>query len=83
MANPLPQIMYANPFSREGANVQIVNNGKIIEETSGDYGEEGYIYQQYTPLPNFGGNYPDYWLVDSGQRALRYGHTRKQWLNNQ
>lgn len=52
-------------FSREGANVQIVNNGKIIEETSGDYGEEGYIYQQYTPLPNFGGNYPiiGSWIV--------------------
>jgi glutathionylspermidine synthase len=43
-------------FSREGANVSIVQNGQIIEAQEGDYGSEGFIYQQYTPLPEFNGN---------------------------
>jgi len=29
-------------YSREGANVSIVVDGKVIEETTGDYGEEGF-----------------------------------------
>jgi glutathionylspermidine synthase len=38
-------------LSREGANVSIhEQNGRIIEEVSGEYGEEGYIYQQYVDI---------------------------------
>ncbi|WP_132051116.1 glutathionylspermidine synthase family protein [Pseudocnuella soli] len=43
-------------FSREGANVSIIQNGAVVEQQGGDYGEEGFIYQQYAPLPEFGGN---------------------------
>jgi len=43
-------------YSREGANISIVHNGRTIEEQGGDYGEEGFIYQQYAGLPDFGGN---------------------------
>jgi len=42
-------------FSREGANVSIVRAGKVVEESSGDYGEEGFMCQQYVALPNFEG----------------------------
>lgn len=43
-------------FSREGANVSIVEGGRIIEDEGGHYGREGFIYQQYFPLPQFDGN---------------------------
>ncbi len=44
-------------FSREGANVTIEKNGTILTETKGCYGEEGYIYQEFYPLPKFGDDY--------------------------
>jgi len=52
-------------YSREGANVDIWVNGKSVEKTDGEYGSEGYVYQQYAPLPNFEGNYPviGSWLI--------------------
>ena len=43
-------------LSREGANVQVVEHGKIIAETSGEYGEEGHVYQEYFKLPDMEGN---------------------------
>jgi len=45
-------------FSREGANIQLVQGDKVLQQTVGDYGKEGYIYQELCPLPSFGGNYP-------------------------
>ncbi|MBD0286518.1 MAG: glutathionylspermidine synthase family protein, partial [Flavisolibacter sp.] len=52
-------------FSREGANITIVERGQVLEQTEGDYGEEGYIYQQYFELPHFNGNTPviGSWLI--------------------
>ena len=44
-------------FSREGANVKIEKDGKVIAESDGFYGEEGYIYQAFHPLPKFGDDY--------------------------
>ncbi len=43
-------------FSREGANVELFNNG-IHEVAEGGYGEEGYIVQALEPLPEFDGNH--------------------------
>lgn len=37
-------------FSREGANIELINDGKLIESTQGMYGEEGFIYQQLVPI---------------------------------
>lgn len=45
-------------YSREGANVTLVKNDVVIEESKGDYGEEGYIYQELAELPCFDGKYP-------------------------
>jgi glutathionylspermidine synthase len=52
-------------LSREGANIQIVSGGKKLIETDGIYGGP-YVYQQYSPLPNIGGNYPlvGSWMVN-------------------
>lgn len=40
-------------YSREGANIELINNSTSIERTSGDYGNEGYVYQEFCPLPKF------------------------------
>lgn len=44
-------------LSREGANIKIVENGNLLEETDGTYGEEGFIFQKLCKLPEFDGNY--------------------------
>jgi glutathionylspermidine synthase len=53
-------------FSREGANIQIVENGKEVARVDGPYGEEGIIVQQFHPLPKFGDSYTliGSWLVN-------------------
>jgi glutathionylspermidine synthase len=43
-------------LSREGANVTIHRGSETIA-AAGDYGEEGRIYQQYTPVPRYGDDY--------------------------
>jgi len=60
-------------LSREGANIQLFDNGRLISETKGEYGEEGFIYQELCPLPEFDGNYPliGSWVV--GQEAAGIG----------
>ena len=54
-------------FSREGANLQVIDEGRVIVETGGEYGAEGFVYQAYAPLPVFDGNYPviGSWVVAS------------------
>ena len=60
-------------LSREGQNIQLVDYGTTIAETSGDYGEEGFIYQELCILPNFDNNYPlvGSWII--GQESAGIG----------
>lgn len=53
-------------LSREGANIQIVENGKEIACADGPYGEEGMIVQQFHSLPMFGDSYTliGSWLIN-------------------
>ena len=53
-------------LSREGNNVTWVEGGIVVEETGGDYGEEGFVYQQLAALPDFDGHHPVFgvWMVD-------------------
>lgn len=53
-------------FSREGANISIVESGKEVSTSYGPYGEEGFIYQATHRLPKFANNYTliGSWLVD-------------------
>ncbi|WP_256740986.1 glutathionylspermidine synthase family protein, partial [Cronobacter sakazakii] len=66
--NPPPMEKYVvKPlFSREGANVSIIENGQTIEQVEGPYGEEGTIVQQFHPLPKFGDSYTliGSWLIN-------------------
>jgi len=60
-------------LSREGSNIQIVKNGKVVEETVGEYGEEGFVYQELFEIPKFDGKTPviGSWVV--GQEAAGMG----------
>jgi glutathionylspermidine synthase len=53
-------------LSREGSNVAWVENGVVVEETDGGYGQEGCVYQALAPLPDFEGHHPVFgvWVVD-------------------
>lgn len=52
-------------WSREGANVLLVDGESVLGRTGGTYGGEGYIRQALAELPAFDGNYPviGSWLV--------------------
>ena len=60
-------------LSREGANIEIVRAGTTVEKTKGEYGEEGYVFQELFELPNFDGNHPviGSWVI--GQQAAGIG----------
>ncbi len=45
-------------FSREGANVSIVQDGRILQESLGTYADGQWMYQAYCPLPDFDGRHP-------------------------
>lgn len=53
-------------LSREGANITLFCGDRVIEETPGEYGQEGCIYQALQPIPEFDGNHPvmGIWMVD-------------------
>jgi glutathionylspermidine synthase len=59
-------------YSREGANVALINEGVTIMEQEGPYGAEGFIRQALAPLPNFSGQYPvlGSWLIDHAPCGL-------------
>jgi glutathionylspermidine synthase len=51
---------------REGANIQMVQDGQVTLETDGIYEKSPRIYQELCPLPNFNGRYPvvGSWMVN-------------------
>ncbi len=59
-------------LSREGANVQVVENGTVVEEVGGDYGDEGYIYQAPARMGSHDGRHPvlGAWIVDHEAAGL-------------
>lgn len=64
-------------LSREGANIEIVQHAilgekQTVARTSGEYGEEGFIYQEYVPLPGIDGQHPviGSWCVDGSPAGM-------------
>lgn len=59
-------------LSREGSNISWIEAGVAVEETTGDYGEDGYIYQALAPLRDFQGHHPVFgvWVVDHEAAGL-------------
>jgi glutathionylspermidine synthase len=60
-------------YSREGANVTLVDRGGVIDFDSGPYGEEGFILQALADSPSFEGRYPiiGSWII--GEEACGIG----------
>ena len=72
-AAALPERHVRKPkLSREGANVTWVEGGTAVEETGGDYGHEGFVYQAVAELPEFDGHHPvcGVWIVDHEPAGL-------------
>jgi glutathionylspermidine synthase len=59
-------------LSREGANITWIDHGVAVEETGGDYGHEGHVFQAPIDLPEFDGNRPvcGVWVVDHEPAGL-------------
>jgi glutathionylspermidine synthase len=53
--------------SRQGANIEIIQDGRTQLRSEGPYGGEDHIVQAFHPLPEYAGNYPlvGCWLVAS------------------
>lgn len=60
-------------LSREGANIEMIQSGVSLNKTAGEYGEEGFIYQELFSLPEFDGKFPvvGSWII--GQEAAGMG----------
>lgn len=60
-------------LSREGANIEIRRGSTVLRQTDGEYGAEGYIYQQLFTLPDFDGRRPvlGSWII--GQEPAGMG----------
>ncbi|MCW2633192.1 MAG: Trypanothione synthase [Pseudonocardia sp.] len=58
-------------LGREGANISIVAPGAEVQ-TGGVYGQEGYVYQLFDPLPEFDGFRPALgaWIVGDAAAGL-------------
>ena len=59
-------------LSREGSNITWVESGVVLEETAGEYGKEGYVYQALAAVPDFAGNHPVFgvWVIDHEAAGL-------------
>jgi glutathionylspermidine synthase len=58
-------------LSREGANL-LIKQGGTLTRTDGEYGAEGYVFQQYVPLPEMDGCRPviGSWVIDGSARGI-------------
>lgn len=73
LAGPLSDCYVRKPkLSREGANVAWIERGVVLEETGGDYGEEGFVFQALAPMLDFDGRRPVFglWIVDHEAAGL-------------
>ena len=86
-SEPRHLVSYAKKplYSREGANISLFRNYRPVEENSGNYGKEGYIYQQLFDLPNFNGNFPviGSWIVGQEPAGIGVRESVNLITNNQ
>jgi glutathionylspermidine synthase len=61
-------------LGREGANITLHGSGRDIE-TGGEYGEEGFVYQELAPLRRFDGRFPviGSWVIGENNCAAGIG----------
>jgi glutathionylspermidine synthase len=71
-------------LSREGANIAVVQNNAVILATAGDYGEEGFIYQDIASIPNIDGNYPiiGSWIIGGEAAGMGIRESKSMITDN-
>ncbi|MDP3174531.1 MAG: glutathionylspermidine synthase family protein [Phenylobacterium sp.] len=71
-------------FSREGANIELVDNGRRAPVLDQGYGAEGHIRQALHPLPRFGTGYPvmGVWMVGDETAGLGVREDRSRVTKN-
>ncbi|XVQ13370.1 glutathionylspermidine synthase family protein [Spirillospora sp. CA-255316] len=59
-------------LGREGASMRIVTPDGSEQRTQGDYGKEGFVFQQFCALPDFDGEHPvlGAWVVHDESAGL-------------
>lgn len=59
-------------YSREGANVELYQDGQLLAKDVGPYGAEGHVYQQLHTLPKFDDRYPviGAWIVGTESAGM-------------
>jgi glutathionylspermidine synthase len=52
--------------AREGANIQVIRDGRVAQTTEGPYDSGPFVYQQLAPIKPFDGRYPiiGSWIVN-------------------
>ena len=71
-------------FSREGANVELVEAGRKAAVLDLGYGEEGWVRQALNVLPEFDGNYPvvGAWMVGDEPAGIGIREDRSRVTKN-
>jgi len=71
-------------WSREGANVTLIDRGKELERTDGTYGSEGFVRQALAVVPAFDGNYPvlGSWLIGDQPAGMGIREDRSRITGN-
>jgi glutathionylspermidine synthase len=71
-------------FSREGANIELVDDGRRAPVLDQGYGEEGHIRQALHPLTRFDGNYPvvGAWMVGDEPAGVGIREDRSRVTKN-
>ncbi|SFK32073.1 Glutathionylspermidine synthase [Pseudovibrio ascidiaceicola] len=67
-------------FSREGANVSIMEGAQVTEEAQGPYGVEGFIQQAYCPVPQYGEDFTviGSWVIGDEPAGIGIREDRSQ-----
>jgi glutathionylspermidine synthase len=71
-------------FSREGANIELVDDGRRAKVLDQGYGEEGHIRQALQTLSPFDGNYPvvGAWIVGDEPAGIGIREDRSRVTKN-
>ena len=72
-------------YSREGANIQLVEYGVEVASDDGPYGAEGHIYQALAEMPQIDGRFPviGSWIVNNESAGMCIREDAQKITTNQ
>lgn len=84
MPKGMPSYCKKPIFSREGANVELVLDNTLLEKSDGEYGKEGYVYQEFADIISYSGKYPvlGSWIVGGEACGLGIRETSSRITDN-